>query len=98
MSEDSLVSYWEKFGAVAFDNSVKAIMTACKMKRSISETTFGIDAASHLIECCFSFTIHRDSHNMFVILEFLRSRQTRMLTLCRPSLIVGNFLPIRATQ
>ncbi|KAK4914702.1 hypothetical protein LTR28_013647, partial [Elasticomyces elasticus] len=30
--EDSLVSYWEKFGAIAFDQSQKAILTSCSLK------------------------------------------------------------------
>ena len=32
MAEDSLVSYWEKFGAIAFDQSQKAILTSCTLK------------------------------------------------------------------
>ncbi|KAJ5907406.1 hypothetical protein N7495_000088 [Penicillium taxi] len=30
--EDQLVSYWEKFGAIAFDNSQKAMLTSCTLK------------------------------------------------------------------
>lgn len=32
IAEDSLVSYWEKFGAIAFDQSQKAILTSCSLK------------------------------------------------------------------
>lgn len=31
IAEDSLVSYWEKFGAIAFDQSQKAILTSCSL-------------------------------------------------------------------
>ncbi|KAK2873747.1 hypothetical protein FQN49_002110 [Arthroderma sp. PD_2] len=30
--EDQLVSYWEKFGAIAFDSSQKAMLTSCTLK------------------------------------------------------------------
>lgn len=33
IAEDSLVSYWEKFGAIAFDQTQKAILTSCSLKR-----------------------------------------------------------------
>ncbi|KAL9084962.1 MAG: hypothetical protein Q9165_007828 [Trypethelium subeluteriae] len=32
MSEDALVNYWDKFGAIAFDSSQKAILTRCSLK------------------------------------------------------------------
>ncbi|KAK5112415.1 hypothetical protein LTR85_011524 [Meristemomyces frigidus] len=32
IAEESLVSYWEKFGAIAFDQSQKAILTSCSLK------------------------------------------------------------------
>ncbi|OJJ47129.1 hypothetical protein ASPZODRAFT_132075 [Penicilliopsis zonata CBS 506.65] len=68
--EDQLVSYWEKFGAIAFDSTQKAMLTSCTLKNpNATSNTDGI-------QCCFSFTIRRDNHNI-------------------PSLIVGNFLPIR---
>lgn len=58
MVEESLVSYWEKFGAIAFDLSQKAILTVCSLKNP--------DPNAHdpQIRCCFSFTIRRDTHNM----------------------------------
>ncbi|EME86990.1 uncharacterized protein MYCFIDRAFT_56164 [Pseudocercospora fijiensis CIRAD86] len=85
IAEDSLVSYWEKFGAIAFDQSQKAILTSCALKRPAGLTESpaknGTSAGQECngpmetIKCCFSFTIRRDTHNI-------------------PSLIVGNFLPI----
>jgi hypothetical protein len=38
MEQDSLVSYWEKFGAIAFDQSQKAILTSCALKTNVWET------------------------------------------------------------
>ncbi|RJE20876.1 hypothetical protein PHISCL_06772, partial [Aspergillus sclerotialis] len=55
--EDQLVSYWEKFGAIAFDNTQKAMLTSCTLKPP--ESTSSADG----IACCFSFTIRRDTHN-----------------------------------
>ena len=37
MEQDSLVSYWEKFGAIAFDQSQKAILTSCALKTNVWE-------------------------------------------------------------
>ncbi|PTU19491.1 hypothetical protein P175DRAFT_0503024 [Aspergillus ochraceoroseus IBT 24754] len=56
--EDQLVSYWEKFGAIAFDNTQKAMLTSCTLKNPNANTP------SDGIRCCFSFTIRRDNHNM----------------------------------
>lgn len=56
--EEDLVSYWQKFGAIAFDNSQKAMLTSCSLKNPDLRSK---DAA---IPCCFSFTIRRDEHNM----------------------------------
>ncbi|KAI9880694.1 MAG: hypothetical protein M1830_001327 [Pleopsidium flavum] len=56
--EDQLVSYWEKFGAIAFDNSQKAMLTSCALKNP------DLKSADPEIHCCFSFTIRRDTHNM----------------------------------
>ncbi|KAK5109571.1 hypothetical protein LTR62_006922 [Meristemomyces frigidus] len=67
---ESLVSYWEKFGAVAFDGRQKGVLTSCTLKTQEGAKEEG------RVKCCFSFTIRRDGHNI-------------------PSLIVGNFLPIK---
>lgn len=56
--EDQLVSYWEKFGAIAFDSLQKAMLTSCTLKNPDART---VEAE---IKCCFSFTIRRDNHNM----------------------------------
>lgn len=55
--EDQLVSYWEKFCAICFDQQQKAMLTSCTLR----SPTAGEDAE---IPCCFSFTIRRDNHNM----------------------------------
>ncbi|KAJ5718729.1 hypothetical protein N7488_004375 [Penicillium malachiteum] len=54
--EDQLVSYWEKFGAIAFDNTQKAMLTSCTLKNP--------NGSGEGIQCCFSFTIRRDNHNI----------------------------------
>ncbi|KAL2001086.1 hypothetical protein VTN02DRAFT_2253 [Thermoascus thermophilus] len=56
--EDQLVSYWEKFGAIAFDSTQKAMLTSCTLKNPYSNTP------GQGIPCCFSFTIRRDTHNI----------------------------------
>ncbi|KAK2742813.1 hypothetical protein FQN57_005104 [Myotisia sp. PD_48] len=56
--EDQLVSYWEKFGAIAFDSSQKAMLTSCTLKSPDPKSP------KQKIPCCFSFTIRRDNHNM----------------------------------
>ncbi|MCJ1432893.1 hypothetical protein MMC27_002251 [Xylographa pallens] len=56
--EDHLVSYWEKFGAIAFDISQKAMLTSCSLKNPDLHST------DPEIPCCFSFTIRRDEHNI----------------------------------
>lgn len=60
--EDSLVSYWEKFGTIAFDKSQKAMLTSCVLKNLDPNST----EPNH---CCFSFTIRRDNHDMLVNLR-----------------------------
>ena len=67
LGEESLVSYWEKFGAIAFDGSQKAILTSCSLRRLDREGERERDGAGKekgLQRCCFSFTIRRDTHNM----------------------------------
>ena len=56
--EDQLVSYWEKFGAIAFDGAQKAMLTSCTLRNPDLKST------DKVIPCCFSFTIKRDNHNM----------------------------------
>jgi hypothetical protein len=56
--EDQLVSYWEKFCAIAFDQTQKAMLTSCTLRNP------NLKANDPEIKCCFSFTIRRDNHNM----------------------------------
>ncbi|KAL2832999.1 hypothetical protein BDW59DRAFT_139026 [Aspergillus cavernicola] len=69
--EDQLVSYWEKFGAIAFDNTQKAMLTSCTLKNP--HATNPIEG----IPCCFSFTIRRDNHNIpsLIVGNFLPSQR-----------------------
>ncbi|KAL4785184.1 acuM, Zn(II)2Cys6 transcription factor [Aspergillus varians] len=71
--EDQLVSYWEKFGAIAFDNTQKAMLTSCTLKNPNATTP------SEGIPCCFSFTIRRDNHNIpsLIVGNFLPSRKSK---------------------
>ncbi|TID24358.1 Replication factor C subunit 1 [Venturia nashicola] len=61
-SEQSLVGYWEKFGAIAFDHLQKAILTSCSLK------TREPNSAEPEKKCCFSFTIRRDKHNVPILI------------------------------
>ncbi|KAL9006439.1 MAG: hypothetical protein Q9188_000793 [Gyalolechia gomerana] len=56
--EEHLVSYWEKFGKIAFDNSQKAMLTSCSLKNP------NLNSEDPNIRCCFSFTIRRDTYDM----------------------------------
>lgn len=58
------MNYWEKFGIVAFDSSQKAIITSCSLKNP------GEGEEGSFIKCCFSFTIRRDDHKMWVFFSF----------------------------
>ncbi|CCE63807.1 hypothetical protein TPHA_0F03260 [Tetrapisispora phaffii CBS 4417] len=55
MSEESAVNFWEKYGAIAFDKSQKAVLTSCNLRT--------LDTRKKR-SCCFSFTIRRDMYNM----------------------------------
>ncbi|EXJ78145.1 hypothetical protein A1O3_09306 [Capronia epimyces CBS 606.96] len=55
--EDQLVSYWEKFCAICFDQQQKAMLTSCTLRSPKADS----DAE---IPCCFSFTIRRDNYNI----------------------------------
>ncbi|KAF2258603.1 hypothetical protein CC78DRAFT_594448 [Lojkania enalia] len=58
IAQPSLVSYWEKFGAIAFDHTQKAILTSCALKNPDP------NSKDPEIRCCFSFTIKRDMYNI----------------------------------
>ncbi|CCF59669.1 hypothetical protein KAFR_0H02600 [Kazachstania africana CBS 2517] len=55
MTEDSTVSFWEKYGSVAFDKGQKAVLTSCILRTRDSKKQN---------DCCFSFTIRRDRYNI----------------------------------
>ncbi|EFQ99330.1 Rds2p [Nannizzia gypsea CBS 118893] len=69
--EDQLVSYWEKFGAIAFDSSQKAMLTSCTLKSPDP------NSPKKNIPCCFSFTIRRDNHNIpsLIVGNFLPTKR-----------------------
>ncbi|TKA23686.1 hypothetical protein B0A50_06522 [Salinomyces thailandicus] len=50
IAEESLVSYWEKFGAIAFDQSQKAILTSCTLKQPGPEAKGSEPAANSAVQ------------------------------------------------
>ncbi|KAL7275568.1 Transcription factor [Rhizina undulata] len=74
--EDSAVSYWEKFGTIAFDTTQKAMLTSCHLKNPDP------NAKEKLIHCCFSFTIRRDSYDIpaLIIGNFLPIHPKKHIT------------------
>jgi hypothetical protein len=58
LAEESLVNYWEKFGAIAFDQNQKALLTSCSLKNPDDQSK------EPTIKCCFSFMIRRDDHKI----------------------------------
>ncbi|KAI1006470.1 Zinc cluster transcription factor [Podosphaera aphanis] len=58
LADDSLVNYWEKFGAIAFDQSQKALITSCLLKSP------GDKSENSMVKCCFSFIVRRDEHQI----------------------------------
>lgn len=55
-----MVRYWEEFGTIAFDPSHDTLLTACSLKNPS-------DTSDHpILKCCFSFTIRRDEHKLYV--------------------------------
>ncbi|TVY81886.1 Regulator of drug sensitivity [Lachnellula suecica] len=73
LSEESLVNYWEKFGAIAFDQTQKALLTSCSLKNPDDQSK------DPTIKCCFSFTIRRDDHKIpsLIIGNFLPQEPTK---------------------
>ncbi|KIV77262.1 hypothetical protein PV11_09075 [Exophiala sideris] len=70
--EDQLVSYWEKFCAICFDQQQKAMLTSCTLR-----SPNGVQGEE--IPCCFSFTIRRDNHNIpsLIVGNFLPMNPTK---------------------
>ena len=56
MVEESVINYWEKYGAVAFDPGQKAVLTSCVLAKGGNP----LDTQ----RCCFSFTLRRDQFNI----------------------------------
>ncbi|GAB0143878.1 hypothetical protein EsHS_00004379 [Epichloe bromicola] len=62
LTEESMVRYWEEFGTIAFDPAHDTLLTACSLKNPS-------DASDHpVVKCCFSFTIRRDDHKLYVLM------------------------------
>ncbi|CAG8979160.1 hypothetical protein HYALB_00000294 [Hymenoscyphus albidus] len=85
LTEESLVHYWEKFGAIAFQTQHDALLTFCSLKNPDDKSK------DPTIKCCFSFTVKRDDHKMQVLIFPTNLECANRLI--RPSLIIGNFLP-----
>ena len=58
LTEDSVVRYWEEFGTIAFDPDHDTLITATTLK-SPDDTS-----NRPTLNCCFSFKIVRETHNM----------------------------------
>ncbi|KAJ9615351.1 Transcription factor [Cladophialophora chaetospira] len=71
--EDQLVSYWEKFCAICFDQQQKAMLTSCTLRSPTANSDV------EPIHCCFSFTIRRDNHNIpsLIVGNFLPMAPTK---------------------
>jgi len=87
MAEESAVNYWEKYGNVAFDSTQKAVLTSCVLRfkpvitqgaGAVTPVPTGLDAATPgeegFINCCFSFTIRRDTWGipLMIVGNFIR--------------------------
>jgi hypothetical protein len=86
MAEESAVNYWEKYGNVAFDSTQKAVLTSCvlRSKPTITQSAgaatpgpTGLDTTPSeegFINCCFSFTIRRDTWGipLMIVGNFIR--------------------------
>ncbi|KAM0745900.1 hypothetical protein T439DRAFT_384525 [Meredithblackwellia eburnea MCA 4105] len=84
MAEESAVNYWEKYGNIAFDAGQKAVLTSCvlvnqsvlsrKRKKAGSSGDKAKYREEAMINCCFSFTIRRDSYAIpsMIVGNFLR--------------------------
>src|SRR5262249_46694883 len=88
MNEDSVVTYWEKYGGVAADPQQKAVMTACTLRnpgRGVG-TEGGVPAP-----CSFSFTIRRDKFGipLAVVGNFLPVRPPPLRPVQLPDWAMG---------
>ncbi|KAH9985632.1 hypothetical protein BJV74DRAFT_553126 [Russula compacta] len=84
MAEESAVNYWEKYGNVAFDSTQKAVLTSCVLRfKPVVKQGSGAATPGHVlstpneegfINCCFSFTIRRDTWGipLMIVGNFIR--------------------------
>ncbi|KAA1474588.1 hypothetical protein DENSPDRAFT_841196 [Dentipellis sp. KUC8613] len=88
MAEESAVNYWEKYGNVAFDSTQKAVLTSCvlRFKPLVAPASGSVTPARRaaplpgtpneegFINCCFSFTIRRDTWGIpsMIVGNFIR--------------------------
>ncbi|KAK3069124.1 Transcription factor [Teratosphaeriaceae sp. CCFEE 6253] len=103
LAEESLVSYWEKFGAIAFDGSQKAILTSCTLKNPgpEAEPCGGVSRDGKKDGPTRSAGAEgsgkaagekgKGQEGVRCCFSFTIRRDMHNI----PSLIVGNFLPIR---
>ncbi|KAF4212409.1 hypothetical protein CNMCM8980_009140 [Aspergillus fumigatiaffinis] len=67
--EDQLVSYWEKFGAIAFDNTQKAMLTSCTLKNPNSMNAL----AFAMLDCAASAHNQGNSRSFELALRAART-------------------------
>ncbi|TKA61780.1 hypothetical protein B0A55_11704, partial [Friedmanniomyces simplex] len=110
VAEESLVSYWEKFGAIAFDWSQKAILTSCTLKcpgpeaepgggtglvsrdgRKDGVVGVGAGSGDGVAKGGMDKEKEKVEERVKCCFSFTIRRDMHNI----PSLIVGNFLPIR---
>jgi hypothetical protein len=81
MAEESAVNYWEKYGNVAFDSTQKAVLTSCMLRSKPlvkqgpgSVPLVATSGKEGLVNCCFSFTIRRDTWGIPLVIvgNFIR--------------------------
>lgn len=61
LTEESMVRYWEEFGTIAFDPAHETLLTACSLKNPSDSSD------RPPVKCCFSFSIRRDEHKLYVL-------------------------------
>ncbi|KAK0936116.1 Transcription factor [Friedmanniomyces endolithicus] len=99
VAEESLVSYWEKFGAIAFDWSQKAILTSCTLMvpppAEAQVEVGGVGKEGKREAAAANCGAEREKEKVGERVRCCFSFTIRRDMHNIPSLIVGNFLPIR---
>ncbi|KAK1060098.1 Transcription factor [Friedmanniomyces endolithicus] len=99
VAEESLVSYWEKFGAIAFDWSQKAILTSCTLMvpppAEAQVEVGGVGKEGKREAASANGGAEREKEKVGERVRCCFSFTIRRDMHNIPSLIVGNFLPIR---